>query len=393
MGENGMSWARTLALAFPFVAATGGAARCVELAPGFYPGAAELQIDGGAAYKAFLERNKAKIERIALGISIVRANHGVRQCVGADIYVCISTLASILPIGSLYSTDIGYGSTSFLDDAEQDINGKLIKTGIVWMKVISGNAGSSRSRDVLISQGDDGKVTYVHLDLAGDPLFAKTLADYEQTHVYEAALATMPGTCEISDRRKFYQFIENTLKPTKTVSHDVDANAESITDSTQFKVAGKLCGLPVEIGRMHLVSSEDVSEENPHGSTVYTWWGIGSMTAANSSALHLPIASTAHGHTGPRLGINLLNLPPEIATGIHRSGLTGAWVVKVTPGSVAEKAGIKPGDIVTEYNGKPIHAAEELEAAVHPTSGALVRLKLVRSSGGKVDDVDLNAQF
>ena len=51
------------------------------------------------------------------------------------------------------------------------------------------------------------------------PLTARTFDDYERTKVYEAAVAVMPGTCDLQDRRKFYQFIENVMKPTEKGDH------------------------------------------------------------------------------------------------------------------------------------------------------------------------------
>jgi serine protease Do len=43
----------------------------------------------------------------------------------------------------------------------------------------------------------------------------------------------------------------------------------------------------------------------------------------------------------------------------------GAFVTTVTSGSPADKAGIEPGDIITEFEGKEIITAEELNQAIH----------------------------
>ena len=39
----------------------------------------------------------------------------------------------------------------------------------------------------------------------------------------------------------------------------------------------------------------------------------------------------------------------------------GAIVAEVTPGGAAQKAGIEPGDVIVEYNGRPV--AEQRRAA------------------------------
>ncbi len=42
----------------------------------------------------------------------------------------------------------------------------------------------------------------------------------------------------------------------------------------------------------------------------------------------------------------------------------GAFVGKVSPGSPAQKAGLQPGDIVTELNLRPINNADDIERAI-----------------------------
>jgi hypothetical protein len=392
-GDNSMSWIRAVALALPLVAASISTAEAADLPPGFYPGGAEPVILDRDAYKAFVARNQDKLQRIVQFITIIRANPQMKGCAGADKFVCIASLAQTFPIGSRFVADPKYRSQNApLDDADVDINGKPIKANIM-LTILHGQMGVDPLMAVMLDQNDDGKVTRVDVSLAGNPLSAKTFDDYEQTHVYEVALAIMPGTCDLTDRRKFYQFIENTLKPTLTGSHSVDASALAITDNNSMEVSGTLCGLPVSIRSMGTVSTDDVTLENPHGVSVSHWFTVGPIAVTPGAGTSSPTASPAQAGSGLHLGLGFLNLPPEMASAIHRPGLTGAWVLRVDPGSVAEKAGLKLGDIVTEYDGKPIHAAADLQAAVHPTPGAMVMLKVVRQSGDKGDDLEMHAQF
>jgi len=68
----------------------------------------------------------------------------------------------------------------------------------------------------------------------------------------------------------------------------------------------------------------------------------------------------------------------------------GAEILIVTPGSIADKAGIKYRDVVKEYAGKPIASADDLKAAVANTaSGAKVPVKLHRNQA----EVTVEAQF
>jgi serine protease Do len=54
-------------------------------------------------------------------------------------------------------------------------------------------------------------------------------------------------------------------------------------------------------------------------------------------------------------------------------------VAEVTPGSPADKAGIKPGDIITEFDGKEVGSSEQLPPLVASTAvGKSVPVKVVR---------------
>jgi S1-C subfamily serine protease len=78
------------------------------------------------------------------------------------------------------------------------------------------------------------------------------------------------------------------------------------------------------------------------------------------------------------------------ADAISASNFTGAGIVAVAPGSVAEKAGVKADDIVTEFAGSPIANARELGSYIErvPVGGRAV-IKLRR----KGKDVVATAEF
>lgn len=69
----------------------------------------------------------------------------------------------------------------------------------------------------------------------------------------------------------------------------------------------------------------------------------------------------------------------------NRSNSNGLKVMSVTSGSAADKAGIKTGDYITEFNGKKISTAEELAAAKNEVeSGQTVKV-VVNRDGKKVE--------
>ncbi|MGE0114717.1 MAG: Do family serine endopeptidase [Steroidobacteraceae bacterium] len=64
------------------------------------------------------------------------------------------------------------------------------------------------------------------------------------------------------------------------------------------------------------------------------------------------------------LGVTMQTLGSEVAGSIGADGVEGALVSEVTEGSAAEKAGIKPGDIITSINGKNTRTGAALRAAI-----------------------------
>jgi serine protease Do/serine protease DegQ len=64
------------------------------------------------------------------------------------------------------------------------------------------------------------------------------------------------------------------------------------------------------------------------------------------------------------LGINIYNVTPDIAKEFGLTESSGALVGGVAPGSSAEHAGVKTGDIITSINGLPMKGAGELRNAI-----------------------------
>ena len=95
---------------------------------------------------------------------------------------------------------------------------------------------------------------------------------------------------------------------------------------------------------------------SPSGGSV----GIGFAIPSNL-AKHVVAELKEHG-TVERgwLGVRIQPLTPEIAEGLGLDKAQGALVAEVTPGSPAAKAGLKQGDVVTRFDGKPIEGVRDL---------------------------------
>jgi Do/DeqQ family serine protease len=64
------------------------------------------------------------------------------------------------------------------------------------------------------------------------------------------------------------------------------------------------------------------------------------------------------------LGAEMQNMDPELAAAFGLKTAQGAVLVNIVPGSPAEKAGLKPGDVVTAANGRPVRDASDLRNRV-----------------------------
>ncbi|HEX3673931.1 MAG TPA: DegQ family serine endoprotease [Rhizomicrobium sp.] len=82
------------------------------------------------------------------------------------------------------------------------------------------------------------------------------------------------------------------------------------------------------------------------------------------------------------LGVRVQNLTPDLAEGMGIGGSSGALVADVTSGGPADKAGIKNGDVIVTFDGKPVPDSRALPREVAETpAGKAVTVDIMR--GGK----------
>ena len=67
------------------------------------------------------------------------------------------------------------------------------------------------------------------------------------------------------------------------------------------------------------------------------------------------------------LGVSIQPVTPELAKSFGLPSAQGALVASVVDGSPAQKAGLKRGDVITEYNGRKVARSEELPRVVAET--------------------------
>src|SRR4051794_19351389 len=99
-----------------------------------------------------------------------------------------------------------------------------------------------------------------------------------------------------------------------------------------------------------------------------------------------------------RIGVTVSAVPREGYEDFGLKSRTGAIVGSVLAGGAAQKGGIEPGDVITEYNGRPVPNRDDLVKMVISTKpGTSVPVKVLRNKQERtlnvtVDQLDLDAE-
>jgi len=107
--------------------------------------------------------------------------------------------------------------------------------------------------------------------------------------------------------------------------------------------------------------------------------GIGFAIPVNlAKSVVTQLAETGHVVRG-WLGVAIQPVTADLAKSFELPSAAGALVSEVVEASPAMKAGLKPGDVITKYNGREVARAEDLSRVVAETpSGQAVNLSVVR---------------
>ena len=130
--------------------------------------------------------------------------------------------------------------------------------------------------------------------------------------------------------------------------------------------------------------------------------GIGFAVPINAVRDLLPQLHTGKVIRG-RIGVQITAVKPGEEQEFGLKSRAGAVVGSVEAGGAADKGGLKPGDVVIEYNGRPVATTNELVKMVTATKpGTTVPVKVMRSERGAaarertlnvtVDELDLEAE-
>ena len=124
---------------------------------------------------------------------------------------------------------------------------------------------------------------------------------------------------------------------------------------------------------------------NPSGMAVYA--GIGFAIPASLAKKIVPMLIKKGKVERAWLGVYIQEVTPEIAKALGIKP-QGALVSEVIQGSPADKAGIKRGDVIVEFDGKPVKSYKELPIMVSLTPiNKKVKVKVIRN--GEVKELEV----
>ncbi len=118
--------------------------------------------------------------------------------------------------------------------------------------------------------------------------------------------------------------------------------------------------------------------------------GIGFAIPSNTANALLPQLIENGEIVRGWLGISMESVSHALADKLDLESTQGVLVLAVGPDSPAEKGGIRHGDIIVEFNGKPVQGTSDLMFTVAETAvGASVKIKVVRNRKVKELNVKL----
>ena len=94
---------------------------------------------------------------------------------------------------------------------------------------------------------------------------------------------------------------------------------------------------------------------------------------------HMPSMPMSRIFRHPLLGVSAMDIQGQLAQYFQVPGGSGVLVISVEPGSPAQKAGVKAGDVIYQVEGKNVQNAGQLEQALRNNCSASgVSLAIVR---------------
>jgi serine protease Do len=118
---------------------------------------------------------------------------------------------------------------------------------------------------------------------------------------------------------------------------------------------------------------------------------LGVVAVGLTGVLPVAIAAPAgDNHSTAYMGVMVDTVPPEVANALHLKDGTGAIITGVDQDGPACRAGLKKGDVVVVFDGKPVEGSNQLAGLIHSSApGTTVSMTVARDGQDKEMKVTL----
>lgn len=117
------------------------------------------------------------------------------------------------------------------------------------------------------------------------------------------------------------------------------------------------------------------------------------MTAGLGMGQTLPAPLLTHPVPGGFLGVAIQEIDSNRAKELKLPEETGVEVTRIAPDSPAERAGVKTGDVITQYNGQRVEGMDQFSRTVRETpAGREVKIVIIRNGAPQTLTVKLAAR-
>lgn len=102
----------------------------------------------------------------------------------------------------------------------------------------------------------------------------------------------------------------------------------------------------------------------------------GKPNSVTASLGELPSSDQSEAVATGKVGLQLQTLTPDVANALGVSPSTkGAVIAEVVPGSLAERAGLRAGEVIVEVDRRPVASADDVVSSLRKGGGHLLRVR------------------
>jgi hypothetical protein len=216
--------------------------------------------------KGRLAFNAAFVVSIISSVILPTSGLAFEGCLENDITVCLSDIAP-----RLTQTEYDSALQSISNFDRPEINGKLRKKGNVTVFYNSkDNEDSNKLQYISMDITRTHRVTGLSVSLSRSPILASTDKEYNETHMFEAALFALGdrSNCNLlSDKHAFYLLFHNKIRP--TIRKDPTDFSITATDASAYDYYHsdwqRICGRKMQYVTGSGTSTITIDENNPSG--------------------------------------------------------------------------------------------------------------------------------